>query len=130
VAKYRKDITVGVINPTSKQLDSNQFFFSGVIVFNGEQLARMTREGCAVRYELFNVRDAEAKWARVVRHSEEMLAGAFAPLDEFLGMLLADAISNSETHKVSTGTRLSGYVSQITSKLHLISRGLLRYFMY
>ena len=93
--KCRKDIQIRVADPTGRKLESGQFVFSGIVVVDDEPLAHMTWESAAVRYDLCNVPNAATKWARVAQHAEAMLEGAFAPLDEFLGALLAKAMEAS-----------------------------------
>jgi hypothetical protein len=94
VEERRREITIRVVDPASRQLESGRFAWSGVIVVDGERLARVTHDEHGTQYELFKVTDAAVKWARVEQLAEETLAGAFAPLDEFVGMLWADAMED------------------------------------
>jgi hypothetical protein len=106
----RNLITIRVIDPTSRQLESGTFAWSGVIVVDGERLACVTHNDRGRQYEVFKVLDAAAKWARVERTAERTLAGAFAPLDEFMGMLWADAMEETSGPIPNTECRLSGTV--------------------
>lgn len=92
MGQRRTEITIHVAEPTSGQLESGRFAWSGVIVVDGERLARVAHNDRGTRYALFKVPDAAAKWARVERTAEGTLVGAFAPLDEFVGMLWAAAM--------------------------------------
>jgi len=62
---------------------------------DGERLARVIHDDRGRTYELLEVTDAAVKWARVEGIAERTLVGAFAPLDEFVGMLWADAMEET-----------------------------------
>jgi len=102
------EITIRLVAPTLGQLESGRLAWSGVIVVGGERLARVTHDDRGTQYELFKVPHAAAKWARVERTAERTLAGAFAPVDEFVGMLWADAMEETSSPIPNTECRLSG----------------------
>ena len=112
MGQRRNEIKICVVDPTSRQLESGRFAWSGVIVVGGERLAHVTHNDSGTRYELFKVADAVAKWAEVERTAEGMLAGAFAPLDEFVGTLWADAMEETS----GLERRLSGTCVRLNAR--------------
>jgi hypothetical protein len=88
-------ISLKAIDPIFTPQKSGRFVWSAVVVVNGEQLTRVTHGNSGRQYELFKVQNAAEKWLEVEQYAEAFLPGAFAPLDELIGMLFADAMDKN-----------------------------------
>jgi len=93
--KYLPPISLQAIDPTATQQKSGRFVWSAVVVANGERLALVTHGNSGRQYELLKVQNAAEKWLEVEQYAESILPGAFAPLDELVGMLFADAMEKN-----------------------------------